>query len=178
MRSIQLDANRIITDGEVHEFATAEAAEKRYRFGMEALTWQGTPFKNCGDTKGKTGAIDCAMLMVRSAVDTGLIPPFDPRPYPPQWFQHQDRERFLEIMQSLGAREIDTPPRFGDAIIRRIGRCYAHGTIVINSREIVHAWFSAGICTVSLMREPAFDKMWWRGREIPAPKKTFDLWGG
>jgi cell wall-associated NlpC family hydrolase len=103
-----------------------EAAE-RVAFVAEAKTWLGTPFRDQGDVKG--GGVDCAMLLVRSAVGTGLIAPFDPRPYPPQWHLHRDEERFLGIVTKLGA-EVVREPLPGDVIVYRVGRCFSHGGII------------------------------------------------
>ena len=76
--------------------------EDRAAFVREAMTWLGTPFRDQGDVKGTNGAVDCAMLLVRSAQACGLIEPaFDPRPYPPQWHLHRDEERFLDVITRL-----------------------------------------------------------------------------
>jgi cell wall-associated NlpC family hydrolase len=138
---------------ETHEFESAAEAIARLRIVAEALSWIGTPFKNCSDVKGARGGVDCAMLLVRSYVDTGRLRPFDPRPYPPQWHVNQREQRFLGwVHDQLGGREIETP-RLGDVAIYQYGRCFSHGGIVINQDEIVHAYAKSEICHVSLMTE-------------------------
>jgi cell wall-associated NlpC family hydrolase len=158
---------------ERHKFASAAEAAARTRFVAEALTWIGTPFRDCADVKG--GAVDCAMLMVRSAVDTGLIPPFDPRPYSPRWMLHRSEEKFLAIVRDrLGAKETDTP-RFGDVHLYQFGRCYSHGGIRINAHEIVHAYGAAGCCLVSRIDEPLLNFIGHGDANVPRPVKYFDI---
>lgn len=173
-----VDANTILISGERHVFESEETARRRALFINEGLSYVGTPFINCADIKGRNGGIDCAMLLVRSAVDTGLLPAFDPRPYPPQWFLHRSDERFVEwIEQKLGAKETDQP-RIGDVIVFRFGHTFAHGTILVNSREVLHAWFSAGMCLVTPIETPMLDLVHWRTiSDVKRPRRTFTLWG-
>jgi hypothetical protein len=65
---------------ETFTFDTEAEAAGRQAFVEEALSWTGTPFVDCSDIKGPGGAVDCAMLLTRCAIDTGLVPAFDPRP--------------------------------------------------------------------------------------------------
>jgi cell wall-associated NlpC family hydrolase len=104
----------------------------------EARSWIGTPYHNCADVKG--AGVDCGMLLVRVFVDTGLCPPFDPRPYPPDWHLHREAERYLGFIFDHG-HEVATPLR-GDVAVYRFGRCYAHGGIVVKAEPltIVHAY--------------------------------------
>jgi len=46
----------------------------------EARAWIGTPYHHAADKKGV--GVDCAMLPVRVYCDLGIVPMFDPRPYP------------------------------------------------------------------------------------------------
>ncbi len=84
----------------------------------EAMKWQGASYVQQGNVR--YSAIDCAMLLVRCWVDSGIFQPFDPRPYPPNWHLHQSQERYLDWMQTL-AREVEVP-RPGDVVIWRFGR--------------------------------------------------------
>lgn len=148
----------IVTNGfngavEEHAFDSPEAAARAVRVVSEGMSWIGTPFRDCADIKGKSGGVDCAMLLVRTFVDTGVLKPFDPRPYPPQWHMSHSEERFLGwIEERLGGVRVDRP-RLGDVVVYHFGRCYSHGALVINSREIVHAHAKSALCHVSLMNE-------------------------
>lgn len=162
---------------ERHEFATAEEARGRMAIVEEATTWIGTPFRNCADVKGRQGGIDCAMLLVRCYVDTGRLPPFDPRPYPPDWFLHRREQRFLSWIEGeLGARRVDVP-RLGDVLIWQYGLCYSHGGIVVNNTEVVHAYGVAGMCMKSRIQDSELSKWTVRGVETDRPRLVFDVWG-
>jgi cell wall-associated NlpC family hydrolase len=161
---------------EEHVFASAEEAAAKAAFVREALSWVGTPFRDCGDIKGPNGAVDCAMLLVRCGVDTGLRASFDPRPYPARWHLHRDRERFLEwIEDRLGGRRVDAP-RFGDIVVWQFGRCFSHGAIVINSAEVVHAYAHARMCITSRLDEHPLRYIGLRSAEVPRPVRYYDIW--
>lgn len=109
----------------------------------EALSWLDTPYHHAADVKGR--GVDCAMLLVRVFVDTGVVEPFEPRPYTPDWFMHRDEERFLGWITKFG----DSVPEDeeiipGDVVLYRIGRCVAHGGIVVSPGIMVHAFKAAG----------------------------------
>jgi cell wall-associated NlpC family hydrolase len=107
----------------------------------EARAWIGTPYHNCADIKG--AGVDCGMLLVRVFVDTGLVAPFDPRPYPIDWHLHRNEERYLGFVFDRG-REV-TAPQPGDVMVLRYGRCYSHGGVVTQTSPltIVHAYHPA-----------------------------------
>lgn len=134
-------------------FASAEEAQSRAAVCRYALTWDGTPFKDCSDVRGKNGGVDCAMSLVRWFVDTGRLPPFDPRPYPPQWLLHKDEERFLDwVVGKLGGVETEHPS-IGDVSVFRFGRTFSHGALDIGNGEIMHAYTKSHICEVGLRCE-------------------------
>lgn len=120
-------------------------AEQRAAVIAEARSSVGTPYHNCADIKGI--GVDCGMLLVRVFVDAGLVPPFDPRPYPADWHLHRSEERYLGIVTALCAQV--TAPLPGDAMVMRVGRCYSHGGIItsVQPLTIVHAFYQArGVC--------------------------------
>jgi hypothetical protein len=80
------------------------------------------------------------MLLVRVFVDVGLVPPFDPRPYPPDWHLHRGEEKYLGFIFDR-ARKVDSPQP-GDVATFQFGRCEAHGGIVTvtDPLTIVHAY--------------------------------------
>ena len=106
----------------------------------EALTWLGTPFQDCCDVKG--AGVDCAMLMVRVYGDVGLIPKIDPRPYKPQWFEHQDRPLFVEWVEKYAHRVAEPEP--GDVALLNFGKHAAHGAIFLGGQTFIHAYKPAG----------------------------------
>ena len=113
----------------------------RERVVAEARSWIGTPYHNCADIK-RVG-VDCGMLLVRVYVDLGLVPPFDPRPYTPDWHMHRSEELYLKGLLERSVK-IDAPLP-GDVILFKVGRCYSHGGIVtrLSPLTIVHAFMPA-----------------------------------
>lgn len=107
----------------------------RERVAFEARSWLSTPFHHCADVKGV--GVDCAMLLVRTYCDLGLVPPFDPRPYKPQWFLHSSEPRYLNWLGKFGHRVERAD--VGDVLLFKFGLHAAHGAIVVDERTAVHA---------------------------------------
>lgn len=110
----------------------------------EAMRWLNTPYHHAADVRGV--GVDCAMLLVRVFCDSGLVPPFDPRPYPPDWHLHRSAERFLGWIAQF-AEAVDSP-QVGDVALFKFGRCVSHGGIVATlSPEpiMIHADMHAGV---------------------------------
>ena len=120
------------------------------------------------------------MLLVRCFVDTGIVPPLDPRPYSPQWLLHRDEEKFLDIVRRFATEKEVSPgvpaealAKAGDVIVYRFGRCFAHGAIVLDSGHVIHAWKLEGCVTISPLNDIALTQLA-SGR--PRPRKLFDCW--
>lgn len=163
-----------------------EEKEQRARlaFIAEAKAWLGTPFRDQADIKG--GGVDCAMLLVRCAVDTGLVPRLDPRPYAPQWHLHRSEEKFLDIVSKIG-KEVSREPIPGDVIVYRVGRCFSHGGIIIENpcssseavahkgTHVLHAYYKTQHVSISPLHEV---ELAFLPDGAPRPFKLFDLWAG
>ena len=115
--------------------------EQRAAVVAEARSWAGTPYHPMADIKG--AGCDCAMLLVRVFCDLGLVPPFDPRPYPPDWHLHNVEERYLGFILDRAA-QVEVP-KTGDVMVARYGHGYAHGGIIVETEPltIVHAYIGA-----------------------------------
>jgi hypothetical protein len=115
--------------------------EGRRRLVREARTWIGTPYHPGADLRGV--GVDCGMLLVRVFVDAGLVPAFDPRPYPQDWHLHRSNERYLGFVFDR-ATEVARPDP-GDVVVFRYGRAYAHGGIITATEPLtlVHAFSPA-----------------------------------
>ena len=109
----------------------------------EARRWIGTPYHPCADMRGH--GVDCGMLIVRVFVDTGLVPAFDPRPYPPDWHLHRSEEKYLGFVFDRCHEIVVNAAMPGDVIVFKYGRCHAHGGIVTAAKPltVVHAFSSA-----------------------------------
>lgn len=108
----------------------------------EAQSWidAKTPYHHMAAIKGV--GVDCAMLPVQVFCGLGIVPPFDPRPYAPDWMLHRDTERYRDWVKQF-ADQVETPER-GDLVLFRIGRCYSHGAIVVGDGRMIHADMRAG----------------------------------
>jgi cell wall-associated NlpC family hydrolase len=140
----------------------ARETRERRAVVAEALTWLGTPYHHLGDVKG--AGVDCAMLLVRVYADLGLIPDFDPRPYPTDWHLHRSEERYLGHVLAH-AREV-ARPRPGDLALWRYGRCFSHSAIVIRWPRVLHAFVREGCVLADGEKAP------FAGRAV----KYFSLW--
>ena len=119
-------------------------AEQRQAVVAAVRKWVLTPYHFEADILG--AGVDCGMLLVRVFVDLGLVPPFDPRPYPPDWMLHRDEERYLGwVYKACGPVE---KPQPGDIALFRFGRCYSHGALIINKDEVCHAFYKTNCVTV------------------------------
>ena len=127
--------------------------EIRAKIVEEVKTWLGTPYISNGMVKGRRGGTDCAMLLVGVYGDLGLIPKeFDPRPYPPQWHVHKNEERYLEYVLSF-VKEIEGPPLPGDIVLFKISRLFAHGGIVVNWPNIIHAVGNSRVSALDVSKD-------------------------
>src|SRR5215469_9409156 len=107
----------------------AQEIEQRNKVVTEALTWIGTPYVSNGDVKH--AGTDCGMLLVRCFVDTGMVPAFDPRPYPDQWGLHGDREIYKEIVERfckpVTSFEDGRIPQPADIVLFKLDKLFVHG---------------------------------------------------
>jgi cell wall-associated NlpC family hydrolase len=142
---------------------TPEEIDQRAAVVKEACAWIGTPYRHQADVKG--AGCDCGMLLVRVFVDTGLVAPFEPRPYADDWFLHRSEEKYLGFVLDRVA-EVETP-LFGDVVVFRHGRTFSHGGVVVSWPMIVHASGPVGQVTMEDVLKSAFsDKA----------KKFFSYW--
>jgi cell wall-associated NlpC family hydrolase len=134
-----------------------------------AKSWVGTPYRQLGYKKGKGGAVDCSMLLVAAFVEARVFEPFDPRPYSATWFLSRSEEKYLAWLDTIGERT--TAPQPGDVLTFRWGRCVSHSGILIDETNMVHAFATDRICTITRLdwnslakrRDVSFD-MWARLR--------------
>jgi cell wall-associated NlpC family hydrolase len=129
----------------------SDETAQRAAVAAAARKWLLTPYHVEADIMG--AGVDCGMLIVRVFVDLGLVPPFDPRPYPPDWHLHNSDEKYLGWVRQWCA-QVDKPAP-GDLALFRFGRCFSHGGIVTQATPIalVHAFRDVG-CVI----EDRFDQ--------------------
>jgi hypothetical protein len=91
----------------------------------------------------KGAGVDCAQLLHAVFHRVGLIPALPIAPYSHQWHLHRSEEHYLRWVERC-ARRIAGPPLPADLALWRIGRCFAHGAIVLDWPRIVHAHHRTG----------------------------------
>jgi NlpC/P60 family putative phage cell wall peptidase len=114
--------------------------EDDYRAAIvaEACTWLRTPYRHLADVKGL--GVDCAMLLVRVfqvAVPHRVTPDFDPRPYSPEWYLHQQEELYMLGLEKFGHCVESGKP--GDVLLYRFGKVAGHAAIIVDGNLMIHA---------------------------------------
>ena len=109
----------------------------------ESLSWLKTPYLHMGCVKGEAGGVDCCMILVAIYCGLGLVPEFDPRPYPKDWHLHRDEERYLDGFLKYGRKV--KKPKPGDVVLFRFGRTVSHSGIVVGDDQMVHAHLTEGV---------------------------------
>ena len=130
----------------------------------EALTWLRTPYHHRGRLKGI--GVDCAQFPLQVYSSCGVIEPFETGDYPPDWHLHRSEEKYLVHVRAR-AQEIEIASvQPGDFVVFRIGRCFAHGAIVVAWPRIIHAVVNQAV----LLDEATSGKL------SSAPRRAFTLW--
>jgi cell wall-associated NlpC family hydrolase len=146
--------------------------EARPKIVAEALSWVGVPYRSNAMVKDKVGGgTDCAMLLAAVYGPLGLIPGWvDPRPYSPQWHIHRNEEEYMGVVLAH-AHEIAGPPRPGDVAMFKIGKVFAHGAIVIDWPNVVHAVGGSMVLLEDVSKNRIGKRALWL-----VPRKYFSLW--
>jgi cell wall-associated NlpC family hydrolase len=61
----------------------------------------------------------------------------------------------------------------GDVIIYKVARCFAHGGIIIENNQVLHAYYKTGHVAISPLHEIELACL---PTGKPRPFKLFDLW--
>ena len=148
--------------------------EARQRVVREAQGWIGTPYHPGARVRGPGGGVDCAQLPAAVYHGAGVIHAVPLTTYPRDWHMHRSEELYLaEVLRH--AREVaQGDPLPGDFLLYKVGRCWAHGAIVIEWPRIVHAVSGIGVVMAHGLRDAL-------GAAHPLakmPRRHFTLWGG
>lgn len=111
----------------------------RHQIIQEARSWLRTPYHHAACVKGLQGGVDCAWLLIGVFRELKLVPDdINPGRYPYDWALHRNEERYLNMVRRYAKREVSEPLQ-GDVALYRYGRCVAHGVIVVDWPNIIHA---------------------------------------
>ena len=126
---------------------------ERARVLSLAAEWLGTPFHDNAGIKGV--GCDCAHFLSGVFQEAGYAPDMVIEHYSPQFMLHSDEEKFAGYVLRY-TREIAEPEvQPGDVVLYRIGRSYAHGSIVVGWPLVIHAYQPEGIVVESDVSLPS-----------------------
>lgn len=125
----------------------------------EAMTWLHTPYHHRARVKG--AGVDCAMILLAVFAGVGLIEAFEPDDYPRDWMLHREEDRFRAIVRQH-ADQIDLAEVLpGDVALYLVGKCFAHGAVIVDWPLILHADSRFGAVTMA-----EGDQGWLAGRAV------------
>ena len=138
-----------------------DTPEQRAAVVAEALTWKGTPYHHQSNIKGV--GVDCAMFLIETYGNVGVLKKFDPRPYSSDWFLHHSEEKYLQTLIPF-AKEISVrDAKSGDIILMKLGRTFSHSAIVVEGSVVIHAYMKERMVTLGDLGQLPFT-----GRELKA----------
>lgn len=105
--------------------------------------WLGTPFVTRGAVRG--AGVDCGSLLIVCYGAAGVpVPPLDGLGhFPLGWHQHATEERYLNILKQF-SREV-SEPRPGDMALFKMGKVWAHSSIVIEWPVVAHTMWKGKV---------------------------------
>ena len=116
--------------------------ESRAAVVAEAKSWIRTPFHLHSRNKGV--GIDCARRVVACYAAAGVALDLElPEHTSRDWFMHHEDTRFIDRVRLFG-HEVEKPLP-GDLAIYQIGLSWAHGAIVIDWPQAIHAKWNSGV---------------------------------
>lgn len=121
------------------------AKAKRTLIIEEALTWEGTPFRDQACVKGL--GTDCAMLCFGVAIELGMVDKSERRKiakYSPEQHYHTNESALISTMELFGCKEIPIDEmKPGDMVTFEYGNTIGHVGIIIEQHDsycvIIHA---------------------------------------
>lgn len=144
-------------------------AEERARVVAVATSYLRTPYAHMGRKRGV--GVDCATLLLACFVEAGLMADTKLGYYAKQWNLHQTDERYMAVIREQ-AREIAGPPGAGDIVVFLVGKCFAHGAIVVEWPRIIHAREPTGVEYADADRDQVLAMIGGKER----PRKFFSHW--
>lgn len=125
----------------------------------EAKTWLDTPYHH--RARVKWAGVDCAQILIGVFAGVGLINEFEPADYPRDWMLHREEDRFRAIVRQHADQIEPAAVLPGDVALYLVGKCYAHGAVIIEWPLILHADSRFGKVTMA-----EGDQGWLAGRAV------------
>lgn len=131
----------------------------REQIVAEARSWLKTPYHHQARVKG--AGVDCAQILIAIFAAVGLLESFEPEEYPMDWMLHRSEERFRDLVRKYGDQVELEAAGPGDVALYHVGRCFAHGAVVIDWPLVIHADSRVGAVTLA-----EGDQGWLAGRAV------------
>lgn len=125
----------------------------------EAKTWLRTPYHHRGRVKG--AGVDCAQILIGIFSAVGLMDAFDPGEYPLDWMLHRDEDRYRAAVRERADQIAMADVQPGDVALYLVGKCYAHGALILDWPLVIHADSRCGYVTLA-----EGDQGWLAGRPV------------
>ena len=153
------------------EHITIESYERSLVVGI-AFEYLKTPYHPCAKLKGI--GVDCLTLLSCVFEDAGLVENVPLPNYSPQFMMNRSDEQYMSGLLEY-THEIHTPPKPGDIVLWKFGRCFSHSAIVVEWPIVIHAHIGSGT-----QLEDVSKAVWLSDMKdgSPRPRKFFSYWGG
>lgn len=115
----------------------------------EALSWDKTPFRPNGCSKG--GGVSCQMLASAIYKALGALPEHAEIASGPMDWSHANKESIVarvidtQLAQWLQPQPPGTWPQAGDLVGFTVGACVHHLGTAIGGEEFIHCWKDIGV---------------------------------
>lgn len=121
----------------------------------EAMTWRGTPFRDCARLKGQRGGVDCAQFLCAVYEASGVSGHVETERYNLQALLNVAEEDYVaELLKHCHeVQGAETLP--ADIVVFRWGKSYSHGAILVDSWQgrIIHALNGFGVIVTDAARD-------------------------
>lgn len=125
----------------------------------EARSWLNTPYHHRQRVKG--AGVDCALLLLAIFAGAGLVEEFAVEDYPRDWMLHRDEDRFRAVVRRYADQIEQHDVQPGDVALYLVGRCFAHGAVIVDWPVVLHADSRYGKVTLT-----EGDQGWLSGRPV------------
>lgn len=154
-----------------------DEATERSRVVDIARTWLGTPYHHRAKIKGI--GVDCALILSEVFQEAGLVSDVLIPPYSPMWHLSRDEERYAEFIERFAVQVRRSAPKPGDIIVWKFHKCFAHGGIVTEWPNVIHAFMGRGVfeddALANQMLTTISERVPDQGK--PRPHRFYSVWG-
>lgn len=127
----------------------------RLKVITEALSWLGTPFRDCARIKGPRGGVDCGQFLCCVFQAAGVADIADPPRYNLQFMLNRIEESYIEELLKYTVEISQDQAVAGDVVVLRWGHVYSHGAILLDRwpGPIIHALNPLGVIRTDAKRD-------------------------